>query len=135
MKDRKKTKDQKGFVALITILVIGTVGAVIATSAVLLGLSSSQSSYSLEKSAQTRSFANACVEDALEKIKDSDFIGSDNIVFTDGDCSYTVTDLAGEIRRIESTGSLDETIRKIKVEIDQINPSINISLWQEVADF
>ncbi|MBI5356237.1 hypothetical protein HZB78_01330 [Candidatus Collierbacteria bacterium] len=127
---------QKGYIALITVLVTGAVGAAIAVSLLLLGLGFGRTSFSLEQSNQAKALANACGEEALRQIRDSTpFTGTGNLTIGQGTCSYTVTSGGGQNRTITSTGTIGTIVRKIKITIDKISPSINITSWQEVADF
>ena len=126
---------QRGYIALITVLVIGTVGIAIVTSLILMGLGSSRISFSLEQSDQAKALANACAEEALQQIRDSTpFTGTRNLTLGHGSCSYTVIPGENQNRTITSTGTVGTIIRKIRVTIDNITPSINITSWQEVAD-
>lgn len=126
----------KGYVALITVLVAGAVGVAITVSLLLLGLGNSQTSFSLEKSYQAKALADACGEEALQQIRDSTpFTGSGSLILGLGTCNYTVTDQGGQNRTATASGTIGTVIRKVKIIIDNINPSINIASCQEVADF
>lgn len=127
---------QRGYVILITVLVIGAVGVAIAVSVFWLGLGSSQSSFSIEQSNQAKALANACSEEALLQIRDSTpFTGSGGLTLGQGSCSYTVTSGGGQNRTITSSGTVGTIVRKVKITVDAINPTINVTSWQEVADF
>ncbi len=132
----QKSKVQDGYIALITVLVTGAVGVAIATSLLLLGLGSSRTSFSLEQSNQAKALANACSEEALQQIRDSTpFTGTGNLTLGQGTCSYTVTSGGGQNRTITSSGIVGTIVRKVKIIIDKITPNINVTSWQEVADF
>jgi hypothetical protein len=127
---------QKGYVALVTVLVIGAVGVAVAVSVILIGLGSSRTSFSLEQSNQAKALANACSEEALQQIRDSTpFTGTGNLTLGQGSCSYTVTSGESQNRTITSTGTVGTIMRKVKITIDKITPNINITYWQEVANF
>ena len=127
--------DNKGYVALITVLIISALGLAIAISLLLIGIGASQTSFVLEQSNQARSLANTCSEEALERIRrNSTYTGSTSLTLTYGNCSYTVIDLGGTDREIQSTGTVDTVVRKEQVFLDQVAP-VNITLWQDVADF
>jgi Tfp pilus assembly protein PilX len=126
----------RGYIVLITVLIIGAVGTAIAVAVLWLGLGDSRSSFALQQSSQAKSLANACSEEALQQIRDSTpFTGTDNLTLGQGTCSYTVTSQGGQDRTITSTGTVGTIVRKVKIIIDTINPSINVTSWQEVADF
>jgi len=125
-----------GYLTLISILIVGAVGIAITTSLILLGLSSSRTSFALEQSNQAKALANTCAEEALEQIRDSTpFSGSGNLTLGQGTCAYTVTNTGGQDRTITVSGTVGTIVRKVSITIDTINPQINITAWQEVADF
>lgn len=126
----------KGFITLISVLVVGAVGVAITLSVILLGLGSSRGSLALEQSNQAKGLANACTEEALQQIKDSmPFTGTGNITLGQGSCSYTVTSQGGQNRTITASGAVGALTRKVKVIINGISPAIQVASWQEVADF
>ncbi len=126
-----------GFITLISVLVVGAVGIAITLSVIVLGLGSSRTSFALEQSNQAKALTNACVEEALQQIKDSTSFTSTGTSLTlgQGTCTYTVTNDGGQNRTITATGTVGTTIRKVKVVISQISPSITVTSWQELADF
>lgn len=129
-------KNPKGYIALITVLVIGAVGVAMAISVLWLGLGWSQSSFSLLQSNQAKALANACSEEALQQIRDStSFTGTGSLTLGQGTCSYTVTSGGAQNRTVTATGTVGTVVRKLKINLDKINPSINVTSWQEVADF
>lgn len=129
-------RTQKGFVVLLSVLVFTVVGMALVSSLMLFGIGQLQSSFSVEQSGQARALANACAEEALQRINDSvSFSGTGNLSLSTGTCNYTVISLSGSNREIEATGTVDSIIRKVFITLDQINPSIHITSWQEVADF
>jgi len=127
---------QKGYVALITVLVTGAVGVAVAVSVILLGLGSSRSSFAIEQSNQAKALVNACAEEALQQIRDSiPFEGTGNLTLGQGSCNYTVEKLTAQNRTITASGTAGTTIiRKVSITLDKITPNINITSWQEVAD-
>ena len=132
----KKIKSINGYITLMSVLIVSSIGVAITLSLVLLGLGSSKSSFSIERSAEARALANACSEQALQEIRNlTAYVGSGNLNLGQGACTYTVTDTGGETRLIMATGQVGSVIRKVKVTIDAINPQINILTWQELADF
>lgn len=129
-------KSEKGYIILLSTLFLVAIGGVVAGSLILLGLGFSRTYYVLDQSNQAKALANACAEEALQKIQESTpFSGSATITLGNGSCSYTVTKLTGQNRTITSSSTIGTVIRKISISIDKINPNINITSWQEVADF
>lgn len=126
----------KGFITLLSILIVGAVGVAIALSLLLLGIGSSRSSFAIEQSDQAKGLANACADEALQQIRDSTpFTGTGSLTFGQGTCSYTVTSQGGQNRTIASSGTVGTIVRKVKVIINKINPQITATSWQEVDNF
>ncbi len=127
-------KNRKGYITLISVLLVSAAGVMISLSIILLGNASSRTSFALQQSNQARALSNACVEKALQQIMASNFTGSGNITEGFGVCTFTVTSQGGENRTIDAVGNVDGRVRKARVMINDIIPQINISSWQEVAD-
>jgi hypothetical protein len=125
----------RGYVTLISILVVGAIGTAIATSLILLGISSSRTSFSVEQSNQAKGLTNACVEEALQQVRNSSsFTGSGNLTLGQGSCSYIVTSQGGQNRMITASGTVGSIVRKVTVVINRITPLINLTSWQEVVN-
>lgn len=126
----------KGYITLISVLVVGAVGVAITVSLLLLGLGSSRTSFAYEQSNQAKALANACAEEALQTIRNNtSYVGTSGFDLGQGSCSYTVTNEGGENRTITAVGVVGIINRRVEVVIGDINPQINIVSWQEVADF
>ena len=128
--------NQKGYIVLLTILLVGAVGLSIAVSIILLGIGQNRSTLSSNSFIAAKSQADACVEEALQQIRTDDtFAGSGSLSLDGGNCTYEVINSGGDLREIHGAGSVANSTRKIKVNIDAISPMINISSWQEVESF
>lgn len=127
--------ETKGFITLISVLVIGVVGVALTLSMILLGLASSKTSFAIRQSYQAKALANACAEEALQQIRDSTpFTGTNTLTLGQGTCSYTVTSQGGQNRTITLLGTVGTIIRKATIVISKINPSITVTSWQEVSN-
>jgi hypothetical protein len=125
--------NQKGFVTLMSVIIIGSVGLVLAALLYMSSIWAIKTSGDDAFSVQARKAADACVETALQKIHDStSFSGSDNIVLGSGSCSYLVTNTGGTNRTISATGTASSLYRKDSVSITAVSPKIIVSSWQEV---
>ena len=125
-----------GYIALISVLILGAIAVAITLSVILLGLGSSRSSFSVQQGDQTKGLADLCIEEALQRIRNSSsYVGADTIVIGEGSCTYTVVNDGVQNRTIQASGTVDNITRRVLVTIDSINPLINITSWQEVADF
>lgn len=131
-----KTNIKSGYVVLISVLIVGAIGLSITASLILLGIDSSKTTLSLGQSNQARAFSNSCAEEALQNIHDDvAFVGGATVAFSNGSCSYNIVNDGDENRTITTTGTVGLTVRRVKIIIDQISPSINVVSWKEVADF
>lgn len=131
-----KAKKTDGYVALLTVLVIGAVSVSLMTSVVLIGLGTSRSSAEAQRSLEAMSAADACTELALQLIWNaSTYTGTSNLTIGNATCSVTVANTGGENRTVTSTGTSGQAIRKVKVLITAVSSQITVSSWQEVADF
>ncbi|MDI6820871.1 MAG: hypothetical protein QMD65_01695 [Patescibacteria group bacterium] len=128
-------KNKKGFIAILAVLIIGAIGITITISVLLLGLGFTQSSFIIEQSGGARALANACVDQALQQIRNFplSFSGR-SLTINSGTCNYVIIDNGGQNRTINAKATLGGVTRKAKIVINKINPYINIASWQEVAD-
>lgn len=125
-------KNKKGYVMLISMIIIGAVGTSVITSSLLLGTGYSKTSIALEQSQKARMLANSCTEKALGEVWLLDsYEGSASLNFSEGSCEYSVSGL-GEIKTINSEGVFGASVKKIIVGVDQLHPYVNISSWQEI---
>lgn len=125
-----------GAVVLVSVLLIGAIGTAIATTLILLGLNSTRLSFSLEQSHQSQALATACAETALQAIWANESItGTQTLTLGAGTCTYTITNLGGEQRKITVSGTVQNVTRKAQLSISALNPAITVSSWQEIADF
>ncbi len=125
-----KKRSDSGYIALITVIVLGVVVSVVATSLVLLGLGYSRTSLSEMQSASAKSAADACVEDALRQIRLlPSFTGSGNLTLNNASCSYTVAN--STTSSIVSSGISGNVTRRVTVDISSRTPTILFTKWQE----
>ena len=123
----------KGYITLLSVLVVGAVGLAVTTSLILLGLGSSRSSLNYQQLHQAKNLASSCAEEGLQKIRESSsFTGSGNLSIGQGSCTYNVTNTGGNGRTVDATGTVGTVVRKTSVSISAISPSIIISSWQEI---
>lgn len=136
---RKHFMDQqhstnRGFIVLMSTLIAGAIGIAITASIILLGLSSSRSSFTFVQHRQAYWAANGCVEEALGAIRDTtSYVGGDSFSIGQGTCTYIVTDTGGETRTISAEGIVGNVYSRLFVVVADINPEIIITSWQEVA--
>ena len=134
---RKKIKTQEGYIALISVLIISATIFVLAINASLFGVAESDMGLQKFQSSAAFYLATLCAEDALMKLKDDLKYQGDEILTVD-DETCTILPLEGggnQNRVIMTTGVVGGKVRKIKIEIDQVNPVMKIKSWREVVEF
>ncbi len=123
----------KGYITLLSVLIVGAVGTAIAVSLLLLGVGASRTSFALEQSHQVKALTNACVEEALEVIRETNlFSGTTTLVIGAGSCSFGISLGAGEIRRVFASSTIGTITRKASTTVSAINPVIVVVGWQEI---
>lgn len=129
----------RGFIALISILIISAVLLLIALTSSHFGIFQSKMVLQKNQSSESYYLATACAEEALMKLKeDLGYRGDETLNINGNSC---------EILRIEGSGNKDRVIKasssthnfteKIKIEINRVNPEMEMEIksWREVANF
>ncbi len=124
----------RGFAILLSVLVTGAVSIAVAISLLLLGSDALRTDISVTQSSEAGSLADACAEDALEKIRESFFIGSGSLSLGNGSCEYVVSSTGIEQRTITASGTVSYVVRKVRISVDALNPRVTITSWQEISD-
>lgn len=118
-----------------SVIILGALGVTISTSVVLLGLGSSQSSYTYDESNRARMLAEACIEEGLQKIREGNtYTGSGELTFTSDRCNYLVEDIASSQKRITASSTVRDVTRRISVDTSALRPKIIVNSWIEVAN-
>lgn len=119
-----------------SVIVLGAIGGAITVSLLFFGIEATQNSDVLARSARAKMLANACAEEALIQLHTLSTYTGDDTLEIDGDtCTYSVSSTSETDVEILSTGTAETTTRKVKIQIDSLSPTLNVSSWQEVAEF
>ena len=125
-------QQKKGFAVLISVLILGTIGLVLALSVAASTGFNLQNVITRQDSFVVRSLVNAGAEGALQQIRsNTSFTGSGTVTVNGNTCNYTVANTGGSTRQIQVTGTVNNITRKITINISALNPTISISSWQE----
>ncbi|MFA6594388.1 MAG: hypothetical protein WCT16_04000 [Candidatus Buchananbacteria bacterium] len=123
----------RGYILLLSILVVGAVGLAVTLSLLFLGLDASRTVLVVEQVSGARALANACADEALQQIRSNSlFVGSGNMSFNGGICDYTVANTGGNTREIIASGIKNDTFSRLTINISAIYPLITYTSWQEV---
>lgn len=130
---------KRGYLLLISILIIGAIASVITVSLILLGNSSERTSFSVDESVRARNASEACAEYALLALQnDPAYTGNATIT------TFTKT-LSCSILAIQGTGNWNRTIctqsqvgsaiSRLEIVVETLLPQTHIASWQEVPTF
>lgn len=130
-------ENKKAYIALISILIVGAVALNIAVSSAILSVGQGRNGLLAQNLTEAKGLANACAEKALMDLKDNvDYVGNETVSLGSGQCQIeTIENLGGETRLVKVTGRANQITKKIKININQINPTVTITSWLEVDNF
>ena len=132
-KKRLPLFNQRGVIALITVLIVAAAALLIGISINLLSIS--EAKMALQKSHSLKSYylSYLCAEEALMRLKEnSNYQGGETINTEEGSC--TILPVEGNWRVKAWAISFGQT-KKMEIILSQINPALIIDSWQEVGDF
>lgn len=133
----------KGFVTLLATLIVSAFGIALASSLLYQSGNSAISTAVLERSFEARAYTDACAEQALFNIEQSElYTGSGTLEFEQGSCEFEVSADEGE-SIVESSGFADTAVRKVRViattelVVSELSTTTLITgvEWSEPADF
>ena len=125
-------KRKKGYITLISMLVIAVVGTSLVAATLFNGVGSFKTSISTGQAQEALVLAETCAEKALEEIwLADDYAGSGNINLGNGACNYSVSGVSVP-KTIAAAGSVGPVVKKISVTVDNLHPYITTSAWQEI---
>ena len=131
--NRLYRRSESGYVALLSVLIVGAVATAIALTLLLSGTDNQRLSLVSQQSAQARALAGSCAEEALQVLHDNTtYTGTGSLTLSTGSCTYTVSNTAGT-RSILATGTVQNVTRKVQAYAIISSSSISITSWQEVS--
>ncbi len=126
---------RKGYVALMSVILMGALGTAVMVSVISQGVTSSKTELSLQQLGQARVLATACAEEALQVILETSTTSkTDVLVLGSGSCSYTISKPSSFVI-INATGNYGSLVKRVQVTLSTSSPSIVLSSWQDVSDF
>ena len=120
-----------------SLIIVSVLVVLIVSSANLLSISESGMGLQENQGWAAYYLANACAEDALMKLKnDLNYNGNETLIFDNGNCTIELLEgVENENRIIKTLGTAYNQVRKIRIEINRVNPDTEIKTWQEVTIF
>lgn len=130
MKHQQKSENHRGYIALVSLLMISAVALGIALVVAPLSISEAQMSLSVKKGNEARYVAEACAENALEMIKDSPAYSGETLSILGGSCTISVS-TAGNDWTVISVAEKDNYSKTIEIQLTRLS-SITLNSWQEL---
>lgn len=129
--------NQKGFVALISILIIGAIVLTISIGLSLRSIGETNMSLGEQESHRALALANLCAEQALMKLENTlNYAGGEPVTIGSKSCDILTISGSGNFNRTIKTQSVvSGYTKKVRVEVSQISPTMQITSWEEVSDF
>jgi len=122
-------KKEHGYVAFITVLIIGALVLGLLISLPLITTDTLRSVLSLKKGIETQEIAESCAEIAfLEIQRDINYTG-ESLSIESGYCIIGVTDTTSG-KDISVEASVDEYTKRLTIQIEILAKSINVTSWQ-----
>lgn len=130
----KSSTTQAGYVAILSILIIGAVSLAIASALLIGGADSQREILALQQSTQARNLATSCGEEAMQQIHDNTtFTGTNSLSLGAGNCTYTVTNPGGTSRTILATGIVGDATRSVQISATVGVSAISVVSWQDTT--
>jgi len=126
-----------GFIALTSILIIGALVLAVAIGVSLRSISESRMSLGEQESHRALALANLCAEQALMRLESIlNYNGNESIIIEEESCDILAIEGLGNVdRTIKTQSTVSGYTKKVKIEVSQVSPTIQISSWEERADF
>lgn len=125
--------NNRGFAALIGVLVLGSVAVATASALAFAGTRSLEASLALRQSYEAKGIARACAEVALRQIHDNVlYTGSGSVTLGAGSCDYAVANSGGSVRTISVTSTVANVTRRLLVSTSAVSPNVVVASWREV---
>lgn len=128
---------QKGFIALISVLIIGALVLVISVGLSLRSVTETQISLGEQESHRALALANLCMEAALMKLESVLHYSGNEIIIVNGQsCDIMGVEGSGNLNRtVKTKSTVSGYTKKVKVVVSKVSPVMQITSWEEVGDF
>lgn len=126
-------KSQEGYVALITLIIIGAIVLIAAIALTFGSLSQDNFIISHNRSLQNYYQANACANYAILRLQQNlDYAGNENLNLAGISCQIGAVSSSGSARIFIVSSQQGNQIKKIQVDLDQVRPVTIIKSESEI---
>jgi len=117
----------KGYIALVALLIIAAAALTIGIAVSLTGIEDLQISFGKSQALTAQTLANTCLEDGLERLRNSWGSYSGSLSVGENSCIIrTVID--GSTAILTATGTVDIYTQKIQIQVDN---NLDVVSWQD----
>ncbi len=124
--------NQKGYVALVSVLVILAVGIIVGVTVSMNAINEMQMGFTSTQADKAFVIADACAEESLLRLKREESPPVE-LFFEDGSCTIYIIALNDD-RTVMVTGTVDDYNSLIQMEVT-LAPDFVVNSWQEVGEF
>ena len=125
---------KNGYIALISVIIIGAIVLALVLAITLITLSQSQNMIGQNQALKSYYLANACAHYALNKLQDNiNYFGNETVVIDNYNCQVEQILGSGNFNRtIKTSSNVNDHLIKIEMVVSQIKPKTIIKSWQEI---
>ncbi|MBI2097783.1 MAG: hypothetical protein HYT46_02545 [Candidatus Vogelbacteria bacterium] len=129
----KLETEARGFMALVTVIIIAATALVMSLNSSLLGLGTLEFGTLVAGGGEAASLADACVEEALQRLRvNQSYSGDPALSIFGGTCIITVTDLGGGERQATVIATQGDFTKRVEVNMTLGVRTVTVSHWQEL---
>lgn len=126
-----------GFIALISVLIMSALALLLGIGVLTRAFEESSIQDAQWYAARAEAAATYCAEAALMKLKSSQtYAGNETLIMNGDTCRIRAVGGSGNSNRtIQATSTVMGANRNIAITVQQIDPVLQVSSWQDVANF
>lgn len=130
------TGPRKGFIALLSAVAAGSVALVLTLSLLTIGTVVVQDGLLTERAARARGMADACAEEALQRMREQQSCeASGTVTLVPDTCTYRLAAEGETTCVVEATGTAADSVRHVRASVDLADPASAPVSWRELASF
>lgn len=118
-------QNQKGYIALIALLIVATIGLSISLSVSFRNIENLQMGFATEQANQAYNLANSCLEEGLNQLRNN-WNNYSQTLLIDGYSCIINAEVLGDLANLNAVGIINNYYQQIQVEIDS---NLNILSW------
>ena len=118
-------------------LIMSAVAVTITVAVVLISVGSLRSGLVVQRGSHARLLADSCAEEAVFRLYDDQaYVAGDTLIFAGGSCEIVAITGSGNTDRVvQVTGTVDDVIRRVEVDIATVTPQVVLNSWLDVDSF